>query len=88
MVYVDSGQIVYGRMKMCHMIADSLDELHMMADAIGINRKWFQDHGTPHYDICQSKRKLALSKGAIPADRHKIVALIREWRVKAAAGQV
>lgn len=79
-VYVDTMKAKYGRMIMCHMLADTLDELHEMADKIGIKRKWFQNHGTPHYDICQSKKKLALSHGALEADRRKVVELIRLYR--------
>lgn len=43
-------------MYMCHMLADTITELHTMADRIGIQRKWFQNKGIPHYDICQSKK--------------------------------
>lgn len=79
-VYVDQAQNKYGRMKMCHMLADNVSELHSMADRIGISRKWFQSGSTPHYDICQSKRKLALLEGALVADRKKVVELIRKHR--------
>ena len=79
-VYVDTAKNKYGYMKMCHMVSDSLTELHAMADKIGIKRKWFQNKGTPHYDICQEKRKLAIKFGAIEANRCKIVELIRFWR--------
>lgn len=81
-VYVDTGRIQMGRMKMCHMIADTLEELHAMADKIGMRRAWFQNEGTPHYDICQAKRAHAIHHGAIEADRKKIVELIRMWRAK------
>ena len=64
-VYVDTMRAPFGRMIMCHMIADTLDELHTMAQTISVARKWFQDKpGFPHYDICQSKRILALAAGA------------------------
>lgn len=79
-VYVDRGAFPYGRMKMCHMLADTLDELHAMADRLGLQRRWFQNERTPHYDICQSKRSLAISFGAIDADRQQTVAIIRKWR--------
>lgn len=53
-------------MRMSHMIADTLDELHEMADKIGVQRKWFQDkHSGPHYDVSMSKRELAIAKGAV-----------------------
>lgn len=71
-VYVDRVEIGYGRMVMCHMIADSLDELHAMADHIGIARRWFQSPpkaSFPHYDIAKSKRALAIEAGAIDCDR-------------------
>lgn len=64
MVYVDNAFIPFGRMIMCHMVADTLEELHEMADKIGVNRKWFQNKRMHHYDICKSKRKLAVKYGA------------------------
>ncbi len=65
-VYVDDMQAPFGRMKLCHMIADSTDELLAMADTIGIQRKWLQHAGTykEHFDIALSKRALALQHGA------------------------
>lgn len=81
-VYVDNGAHPYGRMKMAHMLADTMDELHEMAARVGLKREWFQNHDTPHYDLCQSKRRLAISFGAVEIDRRQVVKLIREWRAK------
>lgn len=61
-VYVDNMAARYRGMLMCHMIADSADELHAMADRIGVARKWYQRN---HYDISQTKRRLALAAGAV-----------------------
>jgi Protein of unknown function (DUF4031) len=82
MVYVDSERNQYGRMIMCHMVADTLDELHEMAQRIGLQRRWFQASraGTPHYDICQSKRALAVSFGAVEIGRRELVELVRRQR--------
>ena len=70
-VYVDdmhkTAMGSYGRMKMCHMIADRVDELHAMADKIQVKRKWYQGPPVtvnPHYDICMAKRALAVEFGA------------------------
>ena len=79
-VYVDNQRNPYGHMLMCHMLADTEDELHQMAAAIGIQHKWFQNHGTPHYDICQAKRQLAVQAGAVEIGRRETVALIRRLR--------
>lgn len=64
-VYVDRERNPYRGMLMSHMLADSLDELHAMAAAVGLRRAWFQDHGTPHYDLCQAKRAIAIRLGAV-----------------------
>jgi hypothetical protein len=82
MVYVDDMQATFGRMKMCHMVADTDDELHAMADRIGVARKWHQKPGTPHshYDICLSKRAIALEAGAVPVDRPGLGQVIRRKR--------
>lgn len=51
----------FRRMKMSHMIADTEDELHVMAERIGVARKWYQGD---HYDIAMSKRETAIANGA------------------------
>lgn len=80
-VYVDNARHAYRGMLMCHMIADTPNELHAMADRIGVKRKHFQsDASTPHYDICRAKRALAVKAGAIQCDRHQYVAVIRRLR--------
>lgn len=66
MVYVDSFNAPFGRMRMCHMIADTTEELLDMAKKIGVAVKWIQYAGTyrEHFDICLSKKAKALSAGA------------------------
>jgi Protein of unknown function (DUF4031) len=65
-VYVDDMKAQFGSLVMCHMIADSHDELIAMADIIKVQRKWIQKEGTiyEHFDICLSKRALAVKYGA------------------------
>lgn len=66
-VYVDDMRAPYGRMVMCHMLADTDDELHAMAARIGVARKWWQapPRHDSHYDIALSKRALAVQFSAI-----------------------
>ena len=70
-VYVDDVAHAFGRMKMCHMWADSLDELLAMADLIGVQRKWLQQPPKAswvHFDISLGKKALALKAGAVLTD--------------------
>jgi len=80
MVYVDKMKTQYRRMVMSHMLADSLEELHTMADRVGLKRKWFQNHKTPHYDLCQAKRALAIQLGAVEIERRQVGKLIKFWK--------
>lgn len=71
MVYVDSV-VKYPGAKppfhrgSCHMTADTLEELHAMADKIGMKRGWFQDHPLcQHYDLTPSRRSQAVARGAV-----------------------
>lgn len=81
-VYVDDMQAGYGQMVMCHMVADTDDELHKMAAQIGVARRWHQKAGTPHshYDICKTKRAQAVRLGAVEIDRYKLVEIIKAKR--------
>lgn len=81
-VYVDDGAIPYGRMKMCHMVADSTEELLAMADRIGVQRRWIQSRGTyrEHFDISQTKRALAVEAGAIELSKRELVSFIQGRR--------
>jgi len=82
MVYVDDPIWPLGRMKMCHMIADSLEELHQMADTIGVARRHFQDGRNKHYDVCRSKRALAIEHGAKEVTSKQIVEILKEQRTQ------
>jgi hypothetical protein len=72
-VYVDDVQHRYGSMIMCHLWADTHEELLAFVDKIGVNRRWLQQPPKAswvHFDICLSKKKLALSLGAILTDKY------------------
>lgn len=77
MIYVDDPIWPFGRMMMCHMLADTLHELHEMADKIGVARRHFQNERYPHYDVCKSKRRLAIVHGAQEIDRKTFVKMAK-----------
>jgi len=85
-VYVDDAKVPFGRMVMCHLVADSAAELRAMADAIGVSGKWLQHAGThrEHFDICLSKRKLAVEAGAVEVTRRELGRIVMEQRRKRA----
>ena len=86
-VYVDNyGELTgrnFGRMKMSHMMADSMQELLEMCDKIGVNRKWIQYAGTEkeHFDICLSKRKKAIQFGAVELTIREMSDFFKKRRV-------
>lgn len=82
MVYVDDMRAPFGRMVMCHMIADSDEELLAMADNIGVSRRWHQHPGThkSHFDICLSKRAKAVKAGAVEISIMELGRMLRDRR--------
>lgn len=83
-VYIDNFNASFGRMVMCHMIADSTQELLEMADKIGVKRKWIQKPGTyaEHFDVCLTKRKLAVEHGAVEVSPKELVRKMLEKKGK------
>ncbi|MFK0384971.1 DUF4031 domain-containing protein [Agrobacterium sp. NPDC090273] len=94
-VYVDDMRAPFGSMVMCHMWADSDDELLAMADRIGVPRRWIQGHPVLsfgkhrnaswiHFDIATSKRVLAVRFGAVQTERFGPVIHTAKLRLAAA----
>jgi hypothetical protein len=89
-VYVDDMKAKYGRMVMCHMIADTDEELHAMAEKIGVARKWWQSPektSGSHYDIALSKRAIAVQLGAVEITWRQCGAMNRRRRMTGTLGQ-
>lgn len=87
-VYVDDMKARFGRLIMCHMIADTDDELHAMADRIGVARRWHQSppRHHSHYDIAQSKKSLAISCGAVAITAQEAAMMCRMKKDTGAMG--
>jgi Protein of unknown function (DUF4031) len=81
-VYVDEPRSALGRMIMCHMIADSTAELLRMAHHIGVDRRWLQYEGSyrEHFDVCKSKRTIAVQAGAIEVTQRELAQKLRTRR--------
>ncbi|MBF2715678.1 DUF4031 domain-containing protein [Agrobacterium vitis] len=80
-VYVDDVRHKFGNMVMCHLWADTDEELLAMVDKIGVQRKWIQGHkilsfgkhrnaSWVHFDIALSKKAAAISAGAVLTDKY------------------
>ena len=68
---------VVGRHVVCHMMADSEEELEVMAVRIGLSARW--RHGD-HYDVPLPERAAAVAAGAIEVSSRDLVRLRRARR--------
>lgn len=75
MVYVGTRKYRFGRLILSHMAADTIEELHATADKIGVARQHFQAGKRPHYDVCQSKKTLAVKHGAKMVNDRELISL-------------
>jgi hypothetical protein len=65
----------------CHLLADERDELHAMAAALGMPRRFFQDHPWRwHYDLPEHLRAEAVRRGAIEVRMPFVAGLLRARR--------
>jgi hypothetical protein len=75
-------------MLMCHMLADTDEELFEMVDKIGVRRKWHQappKHDS-HFDISKGKRELAVKAGAVQITLRQCAAMNFRRRVTGELG--
>ena len=79
-VYVDQATWPYRGKLYCHMVADTLDELHTFAALLGVKRAWFSNkrgRNHPHYDLSATKREEAITLGAIAVTSSDLVRVLR-----------
>lgn len=57
------------------LMADTVEELHQFAGAIGIKPSWFNDHKHKHYDLFGVMVEKAIAGGAIVKDSRFLVGL-------------
>lgn len=84
-VYVDDIRLVvknrnWPYAKACHLVADTVRELHIFAIRLSLRRGWFQMHTLPHYDLTERKRAQALRFGALEITDKRLVEMIKEHR--------
>jgi hypothetical protein len=88
-VYVDNVRIAWRGRHWCHLVADSLDELHWFANSLGLKRAWFQAQASlPHYDVTVETRIMALNRGAVDSDRRTLVARGRQLKLELHSSRV
>jgi hypothetical protein len=87
-VYVDDMRARLGSMILCHMVADTDEELHAMADRVGVARRWHQappEHDS-HYDIAISRKRAAIAAGAVPVTHRHLGLMVVRRRIIGALG--
>jgi hypothetical protein len=74
-VYVDDARVPWRGRVWSHMVADTAEELHQAAEALGLTRARAQDKGrTLHYDLPEDWRLKAIELGvAEPISRRDLV---------------
>jgi len=82
-IYVDNARIKWIGKEWCHLVADTLDELHDFAKLLGLKRSWYQQSASyPHYDVTVSIRQKAIQLGANPGCRKKIIQCAKKLKVE------
>lgn len=82
-VYIDHSRLSWRGRSWCHLVADSVAELHAFAAELGLRKEWFQDQTMyPHYDVTVSVQRRALALGAQVGDKRTIVACAKRLRIE------
>lgn len=65
-------------------MADTLEELHLFAQKIGMRLSWFQDKSSlPHYDLTRRRRDVAVALGAIEITNQEVYQrILKHWQSK------
>mgnify|MGYP006060884647 CR=1 FL=1 len=81
-VYLDRARVQFKEKLRCHLMADTLEELHIFAQNMNIDARLFHRNASyPHYDITLEMREMALLYGAFSGtlDPNSILGTIVGW---------
>jgi len=82
-IYVDNVRIPHRGKLWCHMVADTLEELHNFARKLNIPRQGFHVEASyPHYDITVELREEALLLGAMMGNRKQIIRCAKQLKLE------
>lgn len=82
-IYVDFVRIEFKSHRWCHMLVDTLQELHEFAALIDVDKRLFHRNASyPHYDVTVQMRETAIEYGALPADRKKIIECAKKLKIE------
>jgi Protein of unknown function (DUF4031) len=82
-VYVDNSCLSWRGKSWCHLVADSITELHQFAELLGLKREWFQDQTQyPHYDVTVAVKVRALRIGALVGDKRTIISCAKRLKIE------
>ena len=74
-ILVDPASFPWRGRRWAHLVSDtSHEELHAFAEALGLERGWFQGD---HYDVPARARERAIAAGAVPVSSHELVRRLR-----------
>ncbi len=77
--YIDDAVHPWRGERWAHLMADTLPELHALAQQLGFPRRAFQNRPSgAHYDVPASLRAQAIALGAVGISRHTDRELLRK----------
>jgi Protein of unknown function (DUF4031) len=86
-IYVDNTCTPWRGKQWCHMLADSLTELHQFAVLLGLSRGLFHRNASyPHYDVTVIVRDRAIRYGALLSDRATIIGCAKRLKSELSDG--
>ena len=65
----------------CHLVGSTIDELHLFAEKLGVNKCWYQNKRgkkQPHYDVKKERIEEAVRLGAKHVKRKELLIFLKE----------
>lgn len=64
----------------CHLVADTMEELHAAAREIGLSRHWYQPLSYPHYDVLSQRLVARTCRLISEVGRRELLSMAKRCR--------